>query len=1580
MEPFKKLINIFIKLTAVGLFVGVSLVVAATVNIDSSVHGTATSHHGASSTVVFTNDQTGYSFYRDSTGSCVYSKTNDGGGTWSIAATVDSQTDCVKIAVWYDRWTPGDSGNYIHIVTLDTGSSELWYTSLDTTSDTLSTAVDATGLLQNPTIAIGTNIPSITKATDGTLYMGTIDVSDSFIIRCSLACTLGASWTEAGTNPFDADEDWLLLMPLESGGIMAIVWDISANQILSKTFNGLTWDSSWATIDATATENGTYIGGFGATVDISNNDIFLAYYADVGSLGTDDDIRTAKYSGGIWTAGANVLTNDSKGVTGAKIAIDENSGDIYVIYSARTTPGTASSTNLYYKVSSDDMTSWASEQGPVNDSAGNFYGARVSISSSERIYATWADSTVDDIFGNTIADLVVPEITLSSTGSQTTVLAVPSDSNSSGGAFLLTRSAGSATVGISQITISESGTIPAQTDLTNIELYYETLSGSCSFDGNESLFGSVAAFNGSEQAVVSGSLSVGSTQVCLYVVYNVEATASDGDTIELEIDNPSTEVIVSVGTVTPATSIEISGTTTLTTNQAPDIPTNQAPANATTVSSTLSPVLIASDFSDADLDTFAAAHWQLSGTGNFSSPLWNSGDTTATGNITVGITLENSTTYYWRVRYKDSAGLYSDYSNATSFTISNEVPEQPINESPSASGTVITLTPLLQASAFSDPEGDEHAASQWQVDTSTGFSSPVYDYTSSSAEIMHSISAGNLSNLTTYYWRVRYRDDFVSSHWSEYSNATSFITGVTALAVEARPIFGKNSVVLGETVPLDVQVVNYSTGAPILDATVTLNIFDPDGTLITSGTGMTYVSGSNGTYRYMFSTSGDSGVYLYEVTAQSDGQTGYASANLHVVNTSIDVLSASLDTLVGAFIVSQATVNDATPSATLFITTLSNSTNNFYKNAVLTFTSGDLDGQSRRISDYDGATKTVTLEPALTSVPVSGNAFTVVAQNVRVEEMVYEHEAAEASFRTSVTGSLTTMLASLSTIDASILDLQSSVNTIRGTQEHHNQMKLSDVTSVQQGSDYRVKLYILNEEFLPIDADSAPLLTIYDSGRSIAQSSASMTELMDGVYEYVFSVPDSAVGGLWETIVIAEVDGNEIEQNDYWTVTGSPAQVLISNVDESGHPDISANIIITNEGNEAFEYQYEWCVVTTQDNECGGADDVSYSSAAKLIDAGEDFVTELTSIVPDLGDYYFKLVVYFGGESSAATQFFTIGDEADSESASSVAGGTPSPVENESVVDYSDLERMIREQTEKLNRLISITGGIDDRMPELFSSIEASTFEMSSVKDMQNRLSELSAISVSVKRLIENNFSKPIVESYMMFNSVEIYFLITNPLDTSQYVEFKSYLPKGVKPEDIIEIDGLDVNYDYDPSVQSYYVHGNILLGPRESITKKIEMQDIWVIDLEELFATRNEAKSLAADMSGTGEESSSKSISDEIDEIVSEIVESQESSYISPQLHIAAYESNLEKMQEIKDMMLDLDQSVLRSGKGFGFVGSISGISLSPLNIGLIIVVATFILSAGFLYFLYLWRRSLDLLGVALERNNKQATRKAKV
>lgn len=555
------------------------LLMAATVTIDTTASTAATSHLHAGSQTVFISDQVGYKFYKDSPGSCAYSKTTNGGNAWGTPVTFDSQTDCTSPVVWYDKWTPGDFGNTIHIASFDTAGAidYLYYNALDTTTDTLvmgSTPVVATSnSSQVPTYVTGVNNHAITKGTDGVLYLAASDAADSFVVSCGSGCTSTTGWSETGTSFLDLDNDWNLLVPLLGGDILLINRDISANDIRSRLWNGSSWSGSWQVVDSNAIENQTYDVGMSAVIEHGTGDVFLAYAADNDSYTVlDHDIRTAKYSSGSWSNTTDVFTNNpTKALTNLAIALDTNLSTVYVIYTARTTPATANTGNVYYATSSASMSSWSAEQGPVNATPGDLYGIDANVMSDERIFATWFDPAPDDIFGNTVAD-IAPEVKLTTFGVPTATVTASTSDVYLGGTFMIKESQISRSV--TDIIITESGTVDAANSLKNIVIRYDidtTAPYNCqseSYSGAEPQFGTtdVNGFSGADGvASFVDAVTISPTRVlCAYVMADVLDSALDGSTIRLSVSNPSTDIIVSGGaTVVPAIPVGFTPGTTI---------------------------------------------------------------------------------------------------------------------------------------------------------------------------------------------------------------------------------------------------------------------------------------------------------------------------------------------------------------------------------------------------------------------------------------------------------------------------------------------------------------------------------------------------------------------------------------------------------------------------------------------------------------------------------------------------------------------------------------------------------------------------------------------------------------------------------------------------------------------------------------------------------------------------------------------------------------------------------------------------------------------------------------------------------
>jgi len=558
---------------------------AAQVTIDPGAQTLGTSHIMAGTQTVFVDDQTGYKFFRDAPGYCVYRKTTNGGTSWSGTTTVDAQTDCQAIQVWYDQWTPGDTGTYIHIATLDSSVDDIFYNRLDTNGDTLLMGTGPRDVSTNSgnstaTFGVGANTVSITKGTDGTIYTTLADTTDSYVVECSATCNLAASWTETGANPLTPlANDYSILAPLPGGNIMLISRAIAAGleDIRYKIWNNTAWSAAWTTIDGNATDNTLYDVGMAVAVSTTTpGNIYLAYTARNAALGGDDQIRGAKYNGSTWATTTDIVTSTTLGLTNVAIGLDAANDDVYVAYSGRTNTALSMTTNVYWKMATSSMMNWSAQTGPINSAADDVYGLDINPISDQRIYATWFASSTDDILGDTLAD-IFPGIHASTSGSQTTSVNASTSNFYVGGNFILYNTYNP--IDVTGITISESGTVDGSTNVTNIKLLYEMDTSapyncaSESYGGSESQFGStdtsgfsgangVSSFTGTTETVSTTST------MCAYVVLDVLDNTPTGSTIDISIADPVADITAS-GPSGPTTAQNITGTT----NVLNDMPT-----------------------------------------------------------------------------------------------------------------------------------------------------------------------------------------------------------------------------------------------------------------------------------------------------------------------------------------------------------------------------------------------------------------------------------------------------------------------------------------------------------------------------------------------------------------------------------------------------------------------------------------------------------------------------------------------------------------------------------------------------------------------------------------------------------------------------------------------------------------------------------------------------------------------------------------------------------------------------------------------------------------------------------------------
>lgn len=128
----------------------------------------------------------------------------------------------------------------------------------------------------------------------------------------------------------------------------------------------------------------------------------------------------------------------------------------------------------------------------------------------------------------------------------------------------------------------------------------------------------------------------------------------------------------------------------------------------------------------------------------------------------------------WAWEEMDQARIVQQYENMNSPVIGgtfwSEVANSPPAKPTITVGTRTSAGLALSSSAYSDPDGDPHQTSQWQVDEIGGdFSTPVYDTGAVSDLEDHVIPSGNLTENGVFQARVRHSDALGSSSWSDPS-------------------------------------------------------------------------------------------------------------------------------------------------------------------------------------------------------------------------------------------------------------------------------------------------------------------------------------------------------------------------------------------------------------------------------------------------------------------------------------------------------------------------------------------------------------------------------------------------------------------------------------------------------------------------------------------------------------------------------------------------------------------------------------------------------------------------------------------
>ncbi len=175
------------------------------------------------------------------------------------------------------------------------------------------------------------------------------------------------------------------------------------------------------------------------------------------------------------------------------------------------------------------------------------------------------------------------------------------------------------------------------------------------------------------------------------------------------------------------------------------------------------------------VDTHASTDWQIATDAAFTNVVWAALDSLNLTQITTGLALSETSTYYARARH-NGTNYQSQFSAPVMFNTITVSVAVPAITNPAAAATSIGETPTITSSAFAVNGGtDTHTSSDWQVASDTGFTNIVVQSLSDAAnKTSWAVPTGNLLVSTGYYVRVRHTG--VAQGVSAWSPAISFTT------------------------------------------------------------------------------------------------------------------------------------------------------------------------------------------------------------------------------------------------------------------------------------------------------------------------------------------------------------------------------------------------------------------------------------------------------------------------------------------------------------------------------------------------------------------------------------------------------------------------------------------------------------------------------------------------------------------------------------------------------------------------------------------------------------------------------------
>ncbi len=246
---------------------------------------------------------------------------------------------------------------------------------------------------------------------------------------------------------------------------------------------------------------------------------------------------------------------------------------------------------------------------------------------------------------------------------------------------------------------------------------------------------------------------------------------------------------------------------------------------------------------------------QVSTSNSFSSTVFDTSGVLHLNCAIPATRLNNTTTYYWRVRATNQVGI-GPWSSVRSFTTSPPTPAAPALVFPPNFSFISLYTPMLDWDSVSSA-----SSFRLRISLDSTFTTSVID-TSGLTATYFMVPQGILQNGMRYFWAVRALNSCTSGPWSQTWSFRTIITSVNGIGNEIPETFK-----LYDNYPNPFNPVTKIKFDLPVNCYVRLKVYDITGKEVAR---LVNLKLSAGTYEYQWNAEKfSSGVYFYSIRADN---------------------------------------------------------------------------------------------------------------------------------------------------------------------------------------------------------------------------------------------------------------------------------------------------------------------------------------------------------------------------------------------------------------------------------------------------------------------------------------------------------------------------------------------------------------------------------------------------------------------------------------------------------------------------------------------------------------------------------------